>query len=62
MKEKEVWTLVKRPKNVNVIWGLWLFRKKYNIDGLISKYKARLLRWVTLKKKALTTEILSARL
>ena len=40
MKEKGVWTLVKRPKGVNVIRGLWLFKKKYNLDGLVSKYKA----------------------
>lgn len=41
MIEKKVWTLVKRPKGVNVIRGLWLFKKKHTVDGLISKFKAR---------------------
>lgn len=41
MKEKKVWTLVERPKGKNVIRGLWLFKKKYTVDGIVSKYKAR---------------------
>lgn len=41
MLAKNVWTLVRRPKNVNVIRGLWLFKKKFTTEGKISKYKAR---------------------
>lgn len=41
MKEKRVWTLVERPKGANVIRGLWLFKKKYTIDSVVSKFKAR---------------------
>ncbi|GJU97562.1 ribonuclease H-like domain-containing protein [Tanacetum coccineum] len=36
------WALVPRPANVNVVRSMWLFRHKYNADGLLSRYKARL--------------------
>ncbi|GJY49746.1 ribonuclease H-like domain-containing protein [Tanacetum coccineum] len=36
------WALVPRPANVNVVRSMWLFRHKYNADGSLSKYKARL--------------------
>lgn len=39
MVKKGVWTLVERPKNKNVIRGLWLFKIKHNPDGSILKYK-----------------------
>lgn len=41
MREKKVWILVDRPSNVNVIRGLWLFKKKHTHDDRIFKYKAR---------------------
>lgn len=41
MHEKNVWKLVNRPPNVNVIRGLWLFRKKPTHDERIFKHKAR---------------------
>ncbi|GJT81817.1 ribonuclease H-like domain-containing protein [Tanacetum coccineum] len=34
--------LVPRPANVNVVRSMWLFRHKYNADGSLSRYKARL--------------------
>lgn len=42
MRDKGVWKLVDRPKNVNMIRGLWLFRKKPTIDPKNPiKFKAR---------------------
>jgi hypothetical protein len=38
----EVWELVKRPKNHNVIGTKWVFRKKHNEDGLVVINKSRL--------------------
>ncbi|GJZ61626.1 ribonuclease H-like domain-containing protein [Tanacetum coccineum] len=37
-----VWALVPRPANVNVVHSMWLFRHKFNADGSLSRYKARL--------------------
>nr|GEV61684.1 ribonuclease H-like domain-containing protein [Tanacetum cinerariifolium] len=34
--------LVPRPANVNVVRSMWLFKHKFNADGLLSMYKARL--------------------
>ena len=36
------WKLVERPKGKNIIGVKWVFRVKYNSDGSINKYKARL--------------------
>ncbi|GKE80340.1 ribonuclease H-like domain-containing protein, partial [Tanacetum coccineum] len=36
------WILVPKPPNVNVVRSMWLFRHKYHADGLLSRYKARL--------------------
>jgi hypothetical protein len=38
----EVWELVERPKNHNVIGTKWVFRNKHNGDGLVVRNKARL--------------------
>jgi hypothetical protein len=38
----EVWKLVERPKNHNVIGTKWVFRNKHNEDGLVVRNKARL--------------------
>lgn len=43
MNQKKVWKLVELPKGKNVIQGLWLFKKKYRVDGIGSKFKARFL-------------------
>ncbi|KAJ9566959.1 hypothetical protein OSB04_002925 [Centaurea solstitialis] len=34
--------LVPRPLGVNVVRSMWLFRHKFNADGSLSRYKARL--------------------
>ncbi|GKD08397.1 ribonuclease H-like domain-containing protein [Tanacetum coccineum] len=36
------WALVSRPNNVNVVRSMWLFKHKFNADGSLSMYKARL--------------------
>ncbi|GJU77811.1 ribonuclease H-like domain-containing protein [Tanacetum coccineum] len=36
------WVLVPRPTNVNVVRSMWLFKHKFNADGSLSRYKARL--------------------
>ena len=38
----QVWELVKRPKNHNVIGTKWAFRNKQDQDGVVMKNKARL--------------------
>jgi hypothetical protein len=38
----EVWELVERPKNHNVIGTKWVFQNKHNEDGLVVRNKARL--------------------
>ncbi|GKE34410.1 ribonuclease H-like domain-containing protein [Tanacetum coccineum] len=36
------WVLVSRPANVNVVLSMWLFKHKFNVDGSLSRYKARI--------------------
>ncbi|GJY13512.1 ribonuclease H-like domain-containing protein [Tanacetum coccineum] len=36
----EMWVLVPRPANVNVVHSMWLFKHKFNADGSLSRYKA----------------------
>ncbi|GJR99236.1 ribonuclease H-like domain-containing protein [Tanacetum coccineum] len=36
------WVLVPRPANVNVVRSMWLFKHKFNANGSLSRYKARL--------------------
>nr|GEV44412.1 ribonuclease H-like domain-containing protein [Tanacetum cinerariifolium] len=38
----ETWVLVPRPTNVNIVRSIWLYKHKYNVDGSLSRYKARL--------------------
>ncbi|GKE23011.1 ribonuclease H-like domain-containing protein [Tanacetum coccineum] len=37
-----MWALVPRPTNVNIVRSMWLFKHKFNADGSLSRYKARL--------------------
>nr|GEX79460.1 ribonuclease H-like domain-containing protein [Tanacetum cinerariifolium] len=36
------WVLVPRPPNVNIIRSMWLYKYKYNANGSLNRYKARL--------------------
>jgi hypothetical protein len=39
--KNEVWEIVSRPKNKDVVSSRWLFKKKHAADGSIEKYKER---------------------
>ncbi|GJT59360.1 ribonuclease H-like domain-containing protein [Tanacetum coccineum] len=36
------WVLIPHPANINVVRSMWLFKHKFNADGSLSRYKARL--------------------
>ncbi|GJZ91181.1 ribonuclease H-like domain-containing protein [Tanacetum coccineum] len=40
--KNNTWTLVRRPTDTNIVRCMWLFRHKYHVDGILSRYKARL--------------------
>ena len=42
IKKNNTWTLVDLPEGVSPIWCKWIFKRKYNPNGSIDKYKARL--------------------
>ncbi|GJS60999.1 ribonuclease H-like domain-containing protein [Tanacetum coccineum] len=37
-----IWILVLRPKDVNLVPSMWLFKHKFHADGSLSRYKARI--------------------
>ncbi|GKA11048.1 ribonuclease H-like domain-containing protein [Tanacetum coccineum] len=40
--KNNTWILVPRPPDANIVRSIWLFWHKYNADGTLSRYKARL--------------------
>ena len=47
--EKNTWEILNKPKGKNIVNCKWIFIVKYNVDGSIEKYKARLILKDTLK-------------
>src|SRR5579871_2637705 len=41
LKENNIWKLVPRPADRDIIDSRWVFHLKYNIDGIIEKRKGR---------------------
>lgn len=42
LKNNNTWTLVDVPKNKNIVSCKWVFKTKRNLDGEVTKFKARL--------------------
>lgn len=42
LHQNKTWSLVPRPLGSNVVGSKWVYRIKYNYDGSIERYKARL--------------------
>ncbi|GJU07205.1 ribonuclease H-like domain-containing protein [Tanacetum coccineum] len=40
--DNNTWVLVPGPPNVNIVRSIWLYKHKYNADGSLNQYKARL--------------------
>lgn len=41
MMINKTWVLVKCPKDWPIVSSKWFFKRKYNADGTISRFKAR---------------------
>jgi hypothetical protein len=54
--KNEVWEIVPRPKNKDVISSRWLFKIKHAADGSIEKYKARFVARVFSHKEGIDYE------
>lgn len=38
----KTWRLVPRPMNANIINSMWLYKHKYDADGVLKRHKSRL--------------------
>ena len=41
--QNDTWDLVLRPPRANIVFGKWIFKHKFCVDGSLERYKAR---WV----------------
>ncbi|MCH80525.1 copia-type polyprotein [Trifolium medium] len=53
IEKNQTWKLVKPPDNVRTIDLKWVFKTKLNLDGSVSKYKARLVARGFLQKEGI---------
>lgn len=42
LMSQNTWTLVPSPQDTNILGWKWMFKKKYNADGSLARYKAKL--------------------
>jgi len=42
LKSNQTWETVLLPKNKTAMGCKWVFKIKYNVDGIVERYKARL--------------------
>ena len=43
LKKNQTWELVSKPKGVTPVGCKWIFNVKYKADGILERYKARLM-------------------
>jgi hypothetical protein len=54
--KNDVWEIVPRPKNKDVVSSKWLYKIKHVVDGSIEKYKARFVACVFSQKEGIDYE------
>lgn len=42
LRQNDTYDLVPRPKHANIVGSKWVFRTKFNVDGTVDQFKARL--------------------
>jgi Reverse transcriptase (RNA-dependent DNA polymerase) len=42
LERNETWEIIQLSKGKKVVWCKWVYKLKYNSDGTIERYKARL--------------------